>query len=165
MEHWCLTMAQTNQIILKYSNTGTNAQTTQTNYYSGNLVVTNSGAPPVSGNSYKFFSASNYAGAFTSETFPSLPAGLSWVDNLLASGSIAVTGTVLGAPTLTLFRSGGVLTLSWDSTNFPGYSVQAQTNSAGIRSNWFPTGSGTASPFAIAINPTNPPVFFRLSNP
>jgi hypothetical protein len=159
-------LAKTNQIILRYSPSGTNVQTTQTNFYAGNLTVINSGVPPVSGNSYKFFSASNYAGAFTSETFPSLASGLSWVNNLLSSGSIAVTGTATGgSPIITLSRSGNLLTLSWDSTTFPGYRVQAQTNSAGIGTNWSSTGSGTNSPFTIAINPANPPVFFRLSNP
>ena len=134
-------------------------------YYSGTLNVTNSGAPPVSGNSYQFFNAPSYGGSFASTSFPSLPSGLGWVDNLATSGSIAVTSTSAGSPIITLSRSGNLLTLSWASTTFPGYSVQAQTNSAGIHSNWSAIGSGTVSPFSIAINPTNPPVFFRLSNP
>jgi hypothetical protein len=150
-------LANTNQIILK---AGTNWL-----FYSGILDVINTGPEPASGNSYKFFSATNYGGAFDTTTFPSLSGGKSWVDNLLASGSIAVTGGIAGFPIITLSRSGSVLTLSWDSTTFPGYRVLAQTNSAGIGSNWSGTGSGTVSPFTIAINPANPPVFFRLSNP
>ncbi len=135
-------------------------------YYNGNLNVTNSGSAPASGATYTFFNCTNgYGGSFSATNFPSLPAGLSWVDNTLASGSVSVAGAILGSPTLTLSRNGGVLTLSWDSTTFPGYSVQGQTNIAGIHSNWGPTGSGTTSPFMITINPTNPPVFFRLSNP
>jgi hypothetical protein len=157
-------LAKTNEIVLKPS-TGTNTLTTLTNYYGGNLVVINSGVAPVSGKSYKLFSAANYAGTFASETFPSLGGGLSWVDNLVTSGSIAVTGAILGSPALTLSKSGSQLTLSWDSTTFPGYSMQAQTNSGGIRSNWSGTGSGTVSPFSITINPANPPVFFRLAHP
>jgi len=62
-------------------------------------------------------------------------------------------------------RNGGFLTLSWDSAAYPGYSVQGQTNAGGIGTNWGGTGSGTTSPFTIGINPANPPVFFRLSNP
>jgi hypothetical protein len=158
-------LARTNQIVLRYSPSGTNAQTTQTNYYSGNLVVINSGVPPVSGNSYKFFTASNYAGAFTSTTFPSLPAGLSWVDNLAASGSIAVTGGTAGFPIITMSRSGAVLTLSWNSTTFPGYQVLALTNHSVKGTPWSSTGSGTVSPFITTINPANPSVFYRLSNP
>ena len=152
-------LARTNQIVLPaYVGTAL--------YYDGSLNVINSGPAPASGKSFQLFnSPGGYGGAFTSTSFPSLPAGLSWVDDTLTSGSIAVTGTVLGSPTLTLSRSGGVLTVSWNSTTFPGYSVQGQTNIAGIHSNWGPTGSGTVSPFTIAINPANPPVFFRLSNP
>jgi hypothetical protein len=152
-------LANTNQIVLQ-AGAGTAL------YYSGNLVVINSGAAPSSGASYTLFYCPNgYGGAFAAETFPSLPAGLSWVDNTLTSGSIAVTGAVLGAPTLTLSRSGATLTLSWDSTTYPGYSVQSQTNSASFRANWYPTGSGTVSPYMININPASQRVFFRLSNP
>jgi hypothetical protein len=158
-------IARTNQIVLRYATSLTTTNTTATNYYSGNLVVINSGAAPTAGSSYKFFSASNYAGAFASTSFPALPAGLSWVDNTLTSGSIAVAGAIVGSPALTLSRNGNVLTLSWNSTAFPGYSVQGQTNSAGIHSNWSPTGSGTVSPYTVTIDPVNPPVFFRLSNP
>jgi hypothetical protein len=156
-------IAQTNQIILKPS-TGTNTVTTATNYYGGNLVVINSGAPPATGTSFKFFNAKNYAGVFTSISFPALPAGLSWVNNLLASGSIAVTGTG-GGPIISLLQSGGMLTLSWDSTTYPGYRVQAQTNAAGISPNWGNTSSGTVSPYMVTTTLTNPPVFFRLINP
>jgi len=161
-------LARTNQIILRYAPTTNALNTTLTNYYGGNLIITNSGPAPASGNSYKFFSASNYAGTFTSTTYPPLAPGLSWVDNSLISGSYAVTGTVLGHPTLTITRSGVTLTLTWDSTTYPGYSVLAQTNSAGVNpspSSWFPTGSGTTSPYPTTINPAGPPVFYRLSHP
>ena len=134
-------------------------------FYSGMLNVINSGPPPPSGASFKLFDAPSYGGSFASTSFPNLPNGLSWVDNTLTTGSIDVIGTSTGSPILTLSRSGGLLTLSWDSTTFPGYSVQAQTNHGGIGPNWSGTGSGTVSPFMIAINPTNPAVFFRLSNP
>jgi hypothetical protein len=134
-------------------------------HYDGTLNVINSGAPPVTGASYQLFNAPSYSGSFASTSFPSLPSGLSWLDNTLATGSIDVTGVSVGSPILSLSRNGGLLTLSWDSSTFPGYSVQAQTNRAGIGSNWSGTGSGTFSPFTIGLNPTNPPVFFRLSNP
>jgi len=151
-------LANTNQIIL-LTNAGTPL------YYNGNLNVINSGAPPVAGNSYKLFNAPSYGGAFASINLPTLPSGLSWVDNTLLNGSFAVISSGPSSPFITLTRSGGLLTLSWDSTNFPGFSVQGQTNSGGISTNWGPTGSGTNSPFTIAINPTNRSVFFRLSNP
>ena len=157
-------LANTNKIIQQYI-ASTNQLPSYTNmYFGGNLVVINSGAAPVAGNAYQLFSAHSYAGGFASTSFPSLPAGLNWVDNTLTSGSITVIGGGAGSPKLTLSRSGGMLTLSWDSATYPGFSVQGQTNAAGVHSNWGPTGSGTVSPFMIAINPTNPPVFFRLSN-
>ena len=136
-------------------------------YYSGNLNVINSGPAPASGATFKFFGCTNgFGGAFDSTSYPTLPAGLSWDDStLLTSGSISVIGGIVGSPTLSFSKSGGTLTLSWDSATYPGYSVQAQTNKAGIGTSWSSTGSGTTSPFMIAINPTNPPVFFRLSNP
>jgi hypothetical protein len=134
-------------------------------YYNGALNVINTGAASASGASYKLFDATSYAGNFASTSFPSLPAGLSWVDNTTTTGSIDVTGTALTPPTITLTRNGNSLTLSWDSATFPGYSVQGQTNSSGIGTNWGATGSGTTSPFSIAIDPKNRSVFFRLSNP
>jgi hypothetical protein len=135
-------------------------------YYSGNLEVINSGAEPASGATYTLFNSPNgYGGAFAAASFPSLPNGLSWMDNLAAGGSIAVIGGTVGSPILIMSQSGGQLTLSWDSTTYPGYRVQAQTNSAGLGSNWNDTGSGTISPFSVAINPANPAVFFRLANP
>ncbi len=153
-------LANTNQIVLRSYPTNH-----LTLYYSGNLNVINSGATPSSGNSYRFFIATNYDGTFAATSFPSLPPALSWVDNLVANGSIAVTGSLItGSPTLSISRSGGLLTLSWDSATYPGYSVQAQTNS-GLGTSWSGTGSGTNSPFNTTINPGSPPVFFRLSNP
>jgi hypothetical protein len=149
-------LAQTNEIILK---AGTNWI-----WYSGNLDVINSGPAPTAGKHYTFFSATNYGGAFTSTTFPPLSGGLSWIDNLATSGSIAVSGAV-AAPTLTLSKNGGLLTLSWDSTTFPGFSVKAQTNNSGLGSVWYSTGSGTTSPFVVPADPNNKAVFFRLSNP
>jgi hypothetical protein len=135
-------------------------------YYNGNLNVINSGSPPASGTTYALFNSTNgYAGVFASTSYPSLPAGLTWDDSmLLTNGSITVIGGSAGSPKLTQSRSGGILTLSWDSAAFPGYSVQGQTNKAGIGDNWSDSGV-TTSPFTIAINPTNPPVFFRLSKP
>jgi len=134
-------------------------------YFDGMLNVINSGAVPVSGASYQLFSAPSYGGFFVSSSFPNLPNGLSWIDNTLTTGSIDVTGTAVGSPLLAISRSGGLLTLSWDSAAFPGYSLQSQTNSSGIGTNWSATGGGNVSPFTIAIDPNKTSVFFRLSNP
>jgi hypothetical protein len=155
-------IAHTNQIVL-LPGAGTAL------YYSGNLNVINSGAEPASGASYTFFTCLNgFGGAFGSTSFPSLSGGKSWVDHLLTSGSIAVTGGITGFPIITMSKSGSVLSLSWDSTTFPGYQVYTLTNSAGVITNlshsWKATGSNT-SPATFAISPANPAVFFRLSKP
>jgi hypothetical protein len=154
-------LANTNQIVLRPT---AGASTTQTTYYNGQLTVINSGPAPTAGRSYPLFSAANYQGSFASENLPVLPSGLNWVDNLLTSGSLMVGGNA-GRPVITLALTGGQLTLSWDSAAYPGYSVQAQTNSNGLGGIWSPTGSGTSSPYVVTLNPTNPPVFYRLSNP
>jgi hypothetical protein len=76
-------------------------------------------------------------------------------------------GVPVGSPVLSAVVNGSTLTLSWDSTTFPGYNVQAQTNSAsvGLGSNWSDTGSGTVSPYPTTIDPANPTVFYRLAHP
>jgi hypothetical protein len=151
-------LANTNKIFLQSYPTNP-----LTLYYSGALEVVNSGATPQAGNSYKFFSATNFGGTFDTTSFPALPDGLTWVDNLAVSGSIAVSSS--GSPMLVLAMTNQVLTLSWDSTSFPGFSVQAQTNNNGIGSNWADTGSGTVSPFVISKDTSSRSVFFRLFKP
>jgi hypothetical protein len=143
-----------------------NAATGPTFYYStsGNLDVINSGPSPAPGANFQFFNAQSYAGNFASISLPSLPSGLSWVNNLATSGSITVLGSLPG-PVLTLSRNGGQLTLSWNSATYPGYEVLAQTNKTGLGGTWTAVGSGTVSPYMVTINPANPPVYFRLSNP
>jgi hypothetical protein len=155
-------IARTNQIVLK---AGTNWLWYSTN---GTLNVINSGGEPAVGKSFQLFKAvnNNYGGQFASTSYPPLSGSKIWVDNLLLSGSIIVGST--GFPIITLTRSGALLTLSWDSTTYSGYSIQAQTNSVGIRTNlslWVSTGTGTNSPVAFTITPSNPPVFYRLYHP
>ncbi len=149
-------LANPQKLILSPSST--NALT-----YGGNLKVINSGAAPATGTTYQLFSAAGYGGSFASENLPPLPAGLSWVDNLLTSGSISVTGTATGnAPTLAASLNGTTLKLAWDSTTFPGYSVQVETN---INTTWFNTASGTTSPYTVQVAPGNAAVFYRLMHP
>jgi hypothetical protein len=150
-------LAKTNQIVLQ-SGAGTAL------YYNGNLNVINSGAATPPGASFTFFSCPNgFGGTFAATNFPSLPNGLSWVDNTLVNGSITVFGTIIGAPTLAVSKNGNQLILSWDTATYSGYSLQAQTNH-GLGSNWSSTGI-TVSPYTVTINPANPAVFYRLYNP
>ena len=141
-----------------------NAGSGPTFYYNGDLNVINSGPAPASDLNYQFFNAQSYAGSFTTMNLPTLSAGLNWIDNLAASGSITITGAGAGVPAITATPNGGQLTLSWDSATYPGFHVQSQTNSAGIGANWSNVSGGTLSPFVITIDPANPSVFFRLSN-
>ncbi|MDB6112956.1 MAG: hypothetical protein JWR69_4706 [Pedosphaera sp.] len=132
------------------------------------LSVINTGGTLATGSSYQLFSAPSYnaPNTFATINLPSLAPGLSWVTNLTTTGTISITDTAGGgSPVISLLNSGGSLTLSWDSTTYPGYTVQAQTNSAsgGISGNWVNTGSGT--PYTVPINPADPAVFFRLVHP
>lgn len=154
-------LANTNQIdLIPYPGAGT----TLTNYYAGGLNVINSGPAPTTGETFKLFNGAYYTGSFVPENLPALPAGLYWIDNLLTTGSLVVGGTT-GRPVLSLLQVGNQLKLAWDSTTYQGYSIQAQTNRNGLGGNWSPAGSGTSSPFLVTVNPTNPAVFYRLSNP
>jgi hypothetical protein len=157
-------LANASQIVL---NAGTNWFWYSTN---GTLKVINSGAAPVLGKNYQLFKSmnNNYGGGFASISLPSLPSGLTWVNNLLTSGSITVASSSAGSPIITLTRNGTTLNLTWSTSTYPGYQVYTLTNSAGVITNlshsWQATGSNT-SPATFTINPNSPPTFFRLRNP
>jgi hypothetical protein len=74
-------------------------------------------------------------------------------------------GGTPGSPVLNLSRSGGNLTLSWDTNGFPGYSLQGQTNSGGIGTGWGVVPGGNVSPFTLAIDTSKVSEFFRLAKP
>jgi hypothetical protein len=118
------------------------------------------------GTLYVRLSAAAAAGSYNSQTAAILSStGASSVN--VATTSSGNTVSQASSPVLTAVVSGSTLTLSWDSTTFPGYNVQAQTNSAsvGLGSNWSDTGSGTVSPYPTTIDPANPTVFYRLFHP
>ncbi|HVU07543.1 MAG TPA: hypothetical protein VHG89_03260 [Verrucomicrobiae bacterium] len=117
-------LANTNQIIL---NAGTNWFWYSTN---GTLSVINSGAPPVSGNSYQLFNNignTNYGGQYAFVNLPSLSNGLSWTNNLLVNGSIAVVGGAASLPIITSSHYNPAtlqFTLTWTSAPGATYTVQ-----------------------------------------
>jgi len=136
--------------------------------YSGTLTVNNLGPALAAGDTFQLFNASGYSGTFGTVTLPTLGANLAWNNTLASNGAISVISTLpTGAPSISASLGGINLTLSWDSTTFPGYSVQVQTNiaSAGLGASWNDTGSGTVSPYATTIDPANPAVFYRLAHP
>jgi len=56
--------------------------------YDGALAVTNIGTSALmAGDRFQLFSATSFAGSFTSLTFPPLPAGLNWTNKLLLDGT------------------------------------------------------------------------------
>jgi len=119
-------LAHTNQLVLKSYPTNL-----LTLYYSGNLDVINSGPTPVAGANYKLFAATNYGGAFNTETLPPLSGGLSWTDNLLTSGSITVSGSAPVPPMITSTqynRATQQFTLVWTSQPSVTYSVLYSSN-------------------------------------
>jgi autotransporter-associated beta strand protein len=87
-----LNLAGTNLLVVNRSGTPNASRisgiTTLTE--GGVLVVTNAGAALQIGDSFTLFSASVYAGSFSTVTLPALSGGLTWNNNLAANGSITV---------------------------------------------------------------------------
>jgi hypothetical protein len=162
-------LANSNQIVL---NAGTNWFWYSTG---GTLDVTNSGAPPISGNTYQLFNNignPNYGGAFSYIYLPDLSSGLSWVTNLATSGSISVTGNVVGGtPDITAFQynsSEKQLTLTWASTPGATYSVLLSTNLAtdnftDVLATGIPSG-GNSTTNTVTL-PVGNAGFIRISQP
>jgi hypothetical protein len=88
-------LANTNEITL---DAGTNAFYYSTN---GTLDVVDSGSAPAGGKTYQLFNNlanTNYIGQYATTTLPTLSGGLTWTNELLLDGSIAVLGGAGGAP-------------------------------------------------------------------
>ena len=115
--------------------------------YGGTLSVTNLAGTLASGNTFTLFSASSYAGTFTTFNLPALPAGLIWnTSKLTVNGSISVvnvttlttTGVsgVYGGTTTTmatLTASGSPVANETISFSLDGISLgTATTNASGV---------------------------------
>jgi hypothetical protein len=140
--------------------------------YGGNLVVINSGATPIAGNSYQLFSAPSYSGSFASETLPALPAGLMWVDNTAVNGSISVVSTGPNAPVITSSQFNPAtqqFTLVWTSQPALTYSIQYSSNltTDSFTNHILATGipSGGTSTTNTAVLPAGNAGFLRVSQP
>jgi hypothetical protein len=155
-------LAGTNRIVLQSYPTNP-----LTLYYDGHLNVINSGAAPIAGANYKFFSATNYDGAFVSQSFPALPSGLAWEDNLLLDGSISVSGSVAEPPMITSTQYNPVtrdLTLVWTSSPSATYSVMYSPTLPGPFSAILASGiaSGGAETFTTVTMPAGDAGFVRI---
>jgi hypothetical protein len=74
-------------------------------------------------------------------------------------------GVATNPTTLTAVVSNNAVLLSWPADHL-GWILQAQTNSAGLGTNWVDIGGSSSSTnYNIIINPANPTVFFRLRSP
>lgn len=83
--------------------------------YHGTLQVTNLAGTLASGDSFKIFDASSYAGTFTTLNLPPLSAGLIWnTAALSSSGTISVVISNAG-PKSIVWKGDGALN-AWDST-------------------------------------------------
>lgn len=140
--------------------------------YAGNLVVINSGAAPTAGSVYHLFNAPSYGGSFASETLPSLPAGLSWVDNTLVDGTISVASSGPSAPVITSSQFNAAthqFTLVWSSQPALTYSILYSSNliSDQFTSHVLATGipSGGISTTNTVTLPAGPLGFLRVSQP
>ncbi len=135
--------------------------------YGGTLVMTNTGAPLQVGDTFTLFSATGYGGGFASVISQAPGQLVTWnTNNLTVNGSISVASVgPLSPPTLTNSVSGNNLNLSW-ANEYLGWILQAQTNTAGISTNWVDVpGSGGATTATMPVNKANPPVFLRLRSP
>lgn len=132
--------------------------------YGGTLVVTNvTGGTIVGGDAFVLFSASGTKiGNFANIIVQPPVAGLTNTFDP-ATGTLTFASTAVAAPTLNFTSSGGNLQFSWTGS----FKLQSQTNtlSTGIGGPWFDYPGGGSSPVNVLVDPAQPSVFFRLSQP
>jgi hypothetical protein len=139
--------------------------------YGGALTVTNIGPTAlVAGDRFPLFSASSFAGSFTSIGLPPLNNGLGWTNKLLVDGSIQVLGfPVPQFSSLSLSGTNLVIRGTGGPTNGT-YRVLSSTNIVLPFTNWIALltnqfdGSGNFI-FTNAISPGVPNRFYRLFVP
>jgi autotransporter-associated beta strand protein len=135
----------------------------------GTLNVTNSGAAAfAAGDSFKLFSAGNYAGAFSQIILPPLTGNLVWNTNLLkASGTLSVAAYLpptiaqlaVNGSSLQITGGGGIA--GWT------YYVLSSTNLTVPRTSWTRVltnqfdGAGSFN-FTSAVDPAAPQTFYYL---
>ncbi|HWC59480.1 MAG TPA: LamG-like jellyroll fold domain-containing protein [Verrucomicrobiae bacterium] len=128
-------------------------------HYDGTLMVTNLTGTLAGGDSFQLFNASASTGNFSSIS-GSPGAGLDWKFNPV-TGRLTVFSTM--STNINASITGGVLQVSWPADHL-GWHLQVQTN--GLTGTWMDW-PGTASVTSITnlIDPSDPPVFFRLVYP
>ena len=134
--------------------------------YSGiTLVVTNTGSPLASGDSFQLFSAASLSGVFDTMTLPVFDAGLRWnTSQLPGNGSASVVSS--SAPQLVpVGLSGTNLLLSLQSELGLNYVLQGATNLDAPMS-WRPVFTNSATGAMLTIpapfDSTQPQSCFRV---
>ncbi|HZI30896.1 MAG TPA: hypothetical protein VFF11_01075, partial [Candidatus Binatia bacterium] len=139
--------------------------------YGGTLTVSNAGPNALAaGDSFQMFSASNYDGSFTSLYLPPLNSGLTWTNQLLVDGSIAVIAQPI--PAIHLTTSSGSNLIFSVTNGSPGgaYDLLTSTNLALPLSSWITNRSGNFDSsgnqvLTNSISPNEPQRFFLLKTP
>lgn len=138
----------------------------------GTLVVTNIGNTPLAeGDTFKLFTAGSHTGAFASVVLPSLPTGLAWNTNALATNATlsVVVNTHPLFSSATVANTGLVLSGTAGVANANFY-LLGTTNLATPPANWPRLltnqfdGAGNFI-FTNPLNPTAPQTFYRLQVP
>ena len=113
---------------LPLTNNSVNVSGTMTQ--DGTLIVTNSGAAAfIAGDSFKLFSATGYAGAFSSFNLPVLNGGLFWsTSRLTADGTLGVVWTNPPAIRSVAMSGGNLVLQGTNGTPNWNYTVLSSTN-------------------------------------
>ncbi|MGC4017358.1 MAG: autotransporter-associated beta strand repeat-containing protein [Luteolibacter sp.] len=101
------------QMTLNKANTPTSSKltlSTGTLTFGGTLTVVNAGTAPAAGDTFQLFSATAYAGSFTSMSLPSLPGGLVW-----DSSALSTAGTITVVDMGSSMWNGGGTDTSWST--------------------------------------------------
>ena len=136
--------------------------------FGGALIVTNLGPSPLAaGDRFPLFSATGFAGAFSSIILPPIAPTLVWTNKLALDGSLEVAPLVVQPVSLTIQRSNNLLLISWP-TNAADFCLETtfdlkppvawQTVGSGITTN------GGSFLFSLPLTPVAKQ-FFRLAFP
>ena len=140
--------------------------------YAGTLVVTNLSGIITNGQTFEFFSATNYSGAFTTLVLPSAP-GLTWTNNLAFNGTLTA-GVVSGPapqPHITSISLSGTNLIINGTNGLAGeaFNVLTTTNLALPLASWtvLPTSTFSSGNFSLtnAVNPGAAQSFYLLRVP
>lgn len=148
--------AQSNDVIAATGNI--------TNALEGTVTMTNIGTTAIAiGDRFQIFS-----GAVSNGTaFTVTGGGMTWSNSLASDGSVVAVSPAMAdySTNITFNVSGNTMTIAWPNTHL-GWILQSQTNAGIAPTNWFDVANtATVTNFSAAVNPTNPPTFFRLRHP